>query len=297
MILITGATGYIGRHLVRRLTEQGAQVRCLVRDTNRAARLLPGAQVELVQGDTTQAQTLTRAVSGVETIVHAAFITADHKETPGQSYAATNVQGTTSLVRAAEEAGVARLIEMSGLGTRPDTPGSYMQGRYLAEQAVRTSRLAWTLIQPSVLFGPDAPFFKGLCGLIRTCPVVPLIGGGRVLFQPIHVEDVVSVVLHVLATPRDGQTFPIGGPACYSFAQIVAALVHAMQRRRLMLPVPLPLVGMGAAVLEAVLPRPPLTGAALALFSSDNVTEPDSVERPFAFVPRSFERFLHEQQW
>jgi NADH dehydrogenase len=297
MILITGATGYIGRHLVRRLSEQSCRPRCLVRDVGRAEQLFAAEQVELVEGDTTRPETLAGAVRGVDTIIHAAFLTADRKETPANRYLATNVKGTTSLVRAAAEAGVERFIEMSGLGTRPDTPGSYMQGRYLAEEVVKESPLAWTLIQPSILFGQDAPFLKGLCGLIRTSPVVPLIGGGTCLFQPISVEDVVSVVLYVLANPQHSnqQTLTIGGPAYYSFTQIVDALLQAMHKTRLKLPAPLPLVGIGAALMQALLPRPPLTRAALTLFSFNNITDLDSVQRHCGFTPRSFEHFLQEQ--
>jgi NADH dehydrogenase len=297
MILITGSTGYIGRHLARRLVEQSERPRCLVRDPGKAARLLPGQGVEIVQGDTTQPETLSGAVKGVDAIVHAAFITADRKETPGNRYTATNVQGTSNLIRAAEEAGVKRVIEMSGLGTRPDRPGSYMEGRYLAEKLLKESKLDWTIIQPSVLFGKDAPFLKGLVDLIQSSPVVPLIGGGKVMFQPIYVEDVVSVVLRVLAEPERSsrRTYTIGGPEYYSFTEIIDALLHAMHKARLKLPAPRPLVGVGAAVMQAVLPKPPLTKAAMTLFSFDNTTDLNSVERNFGFAPYSFRRFLEEQ--
>ena len=114
---------------------------------------------------------------------------------------------------------------MSGLGKKPDKPGSYMQGRYLAEKMLKESGLNWTIIQPSVLFGKDAPFIKGLNGLIRTAPVVPLIGGGNIMFQPIHVEDVVTVVIKVLEDPlrTPGKTNTIGGPEYYSFTQTIDA--------------------------------------------------------------------------
>lgn len=298
MILIAGSTGYIGRHLVRRLVEQGERPRCLVRDAQRAARLLPGEQIEIVQGDTTQPETLDEALRGIETIVHAAFITADRKEAPGNRYNVTNVQGTTHLVRVAEAAGVRRMIEISGLGTRQDKPGSYMQGRYLAEQLLKESSLDWTIIQPSVLFGENAPFIKGLADLIRTSPVVPLIGGGKILFQPIYVEDVVSVIVSVLAEPErySRQTFTIGGPEYYSFTQIIDALLCTMRRRRLKLPAPRPLIRIGAAVMEATLPRPPLTKAAMSLFSFDNITDLNSVERDFGFTPLSFKHFLADQE-
>ncbi|HLH60471.1 MAG TPA: complex I NDUFA9 subunit family protein [Ktedonobacteraceae bacterium] len=296
MILITGATGYIGRHLAARLVEKGERPRCLVRDTRRAARILPGDKVEFVQGDTTNPASLEAAVRGIDTIVHAAFITADHKQTSGNQYEATNVQGTANLIRAAKAASVKRMIEISGLGTKPDKPGSYMQGRYLAEKMLKESGLDWTIIQPSVLFGKDAPFIKGLADLIRTSPVVPLIGGGKVMFQPIYVEDVVTVIIKVLEDPMrtNGKTYTIGGPAYYSFTQIIDALMHAMHKTRIKTPAPTSLVGLGAAVMELVLPKPPLTKAAMTLFSFDNTTDLHAVEREFGFAPMSFTRYLDQ---
>src|SRR5437764_7420665 len=240
MILITGPTGYIGRHLVARLVQQGERPRCLVRDPKRAATILPAGSVEFVQGDTTQPATLEAAVRDVDTIVHSAFITADHKQSPGNHYETTNVEGTANLSKAARAAGVKRIIEISGLGTKPDRPGSYMQGRYLAEQMIKESGMTWTIIQPSVLFGKDAPFIKGLTDLIRTSPVVPLIGGGKIMFQPIYVEDVVSVIVDVLNEPERtaNKTFTIGGPEYYSFTGIVTMLSHAMHKKRIMDPAP-----------------------------------------------------------
>jgi NADH dehydrogenase len=294
MILITGATGYIGRHLVSRLVDQGP--RCLVRNTSRAESILPADKVELVEGDTTQPASLEAAVQGVDTIVHAAFITADQKQSAGNSYEKTNVQGTSNLIKAAKNAGVKRIIEIGGLGTKPDKPGSYMQGRYLAEKMLRDSGLGWTIIQPSVLFGKNAPFIKGLSGLISSAPVVPLIGGGKVLFQPIYVEDVVTVIIKTLEDPMGttGKTFTIGGPDYYSFTQVIDELLRAMRKTRIKAPAPTALVGVGAAVMEAVLPKPPLTKAAMTLFSFNNITDLNSVERDFGFSPVSFTMYLRE---
>jgi uncharacterized protein YbjT (DUF2867 family) len=296
MILITGATGYIGRHLVARLVAQGERPRCLVREMNRAKRILPTDKVELVQGATTSPASLDAAVQGVDTIVHAAFLTADRKQSTGNEYEKTNVQGTTHLIQAAKKAGVKRVVEIGGLGTRPDKPGSYMQGRYLAEKMLKESGLDWTIIQPSVLFGKNAPFIKGLVDLIRTSPVVPLIGGGKIMFQPIYVEDVVTVIIKVLEDPVStaNKTYTIGGPAYYSFTQIIDALLQATHKQRIKVPAPTSLVGVGAAVMEAVLPKPPLTKAAMALFTFDNTTDLLSVERDFGFTPLSFTTYLKE---
>jgi uncharacterized protein YbjT (DUF2867 family) len=296
MILITGATGYIGRHLVARMVAQGERPRILVRDVKRAAEILPADKVELVQGDTLDPKALKGAVQGVDTIVHAAFITADHKESAGNHYEDTNVRGTGNLIRAAKEAGVKRIVEISGLGTKQDKPGSYMQGRYLAEQMLKDSGLDWTIIQPSVLFGKDAPFIKGLTDLIRTAPVVPLIGGGKTMFQPIYVEDVVTVIMKVLEDPArtNGKIYTIGGPEYYSFSQVIDVLLNTMHASRIKAPAPAALVGIGAAVMEAVLPKPPLTKAAMTLFSFDNTTDKRGVERDFGFVPVSFREYMQK---
>jgi NADH dehydrogenase len=235
-------------------------------------------------------------MQGIETVVHAAFMTADLKQSAVNHYEETNVQGTKNVIQAAKEAGVRRIIEISGLGTRPDKPGTYMEGRFLAEKMLKESGLDWTIIQPSVLFGKDAPFIKGLADLIRTTPVVPLIGGGKTLFQPIYVEDVVTIIMYVLEEPErtKNKTYTIGGPAYISFTQVIDVLLQTMQKSRLKAPTPTALVGVGAAMMEAVLPKPPLTKAAMTLFTFDNTTDLNSVERDFGFTPMSFTKYLQE---
>lgn len=294
MALITGATGYIGRHLVRRLVEQGERPRCLVRNIQRARAVLPVDKVEIVQGATTNLTSLEPAVRDIDTIVHAAFITADRKQAQGNHYEETNVQGTANLIRAAKAAGVKRIIEISGLGTKPDKPGSYLQGRYQAEKMLIDSGLDWTIIRPSVLFGKDASFVKGLADLVRTAPVLPLIGGGTIMFQPIWVEDVVSVIVQVLQDParHTKKIYTIGGPEYYTLSQIYDVLLKSMHKNRLKVYAPTPLVGLGAAALEIVLPKPPLTKAAMTLFSFDNITDINSVKRDFDFAPTSFSTYM-----
>lgn len=296
MILITGATGYIGQHLVSRLVAQGERPRCLVRDVKKAASTLPADKVELVQGATTQPATLDAALQGIETVVHTAFMTADKKETPSDHYEETNVGGTSNLILAAKAAGVQRMIELSGLGTKPDKPGSYMQGRYLSEKMLMESGLSWTIIRPSVLFGKNASFTKGLVDLIHTSPILPLIGGGTTMFQPIYVEDVITVIVKVLEDPTrtNGKIYTIGGPEYYSFTQIFNELLKALHTNRLKVYAPTPLVGIGAAVMEAVLPKPPLTKAAMTLFSFNNTTDLNGIERDFGFKPTSFHTYLQE---
>lgn len=296
MILVTGGDGFSGSRVVARLVAEGDHPRALVRNDARARQKLPARGVEIVTGDTTRPESLVPALAGVETVIHAAFITAERKQGPDVNYYATNVEGTANLVAAAKRAGVQRVVVLSGLGTKPGPPGSYMQGRYLAEEAVRQSGLAWSILGPSVQFGAGSAFFKGLTDLIRHVPIVPMIGSGRTHFQPIYVEDTVTCLLKMVREPRpyDGQRIEVGGPEIYTYAQILDMLMQTMGTRKLKVPGPIPLVYIGAGIMQAVLPRPPITVAALGLFGFENTTDLDATPRFFGFTPASLRTYLAE---
>lgn len=296
MILVTGGDGFSGSRIIARLVAEGERPRALVRNETAARKKLPAQGVEIRIGDTTRPDTLDPALAGVDTVIHTAFITAERKQGPGVNYYATNVEGTANLVAAARRAGVQRIVVLSGLGTRPGKPGSYMQGRYLAEEEVRNSGLAWSILGPSIQFGPGSAFFKGLADLIRQAPVVPMIGSGRRHFQPIYVEDTVSCLLKMAREPQryDGQRIEVGGPEIYTYAQILDMLMRTLGKRKLKVPGPIPFVYIGAGVLEAVLPKPPITVAALGLFGFENTTALDATERQFGFTPASLRSYLAE---
>ena len=294
MILVAGADGFVARRVVSRLVESGESVRAMVRNVPRATKVLPTQGVELVVGDTTRPETLASAMTGVDAAVHGAFIVAIRKEGPGVNYYQTNVVGTKNLVEAARNAGVRRICVLGGLGTKPSSTDPYLQGRYEADETVKNSGLAWSIIGPSVQFGDGASFIGGLANLIRQAPVVPMIGDGRRLFQPIWVEDVATCVVKMIREPEryDGQYIEVGGPDVYTYAQILDLLMRRMGTRKPKVPGPVPLARVGAGLLELVLKQPPITRAAVGLFDFDNVTALDSVSRNFGFVPQAFASYL-----
>jgi uncharacterized protein YbjT (DUF2867 family) len=294
MILVTGADGFVASHVVRQLVENGESPRVLVRNVARARSLLPESSVTIVVGDTTRPDTLEAALSGIDTIIHGAFVVAIRKQGPENHYYETNVVGTKNLLHAAKSAGAQRICVLGGLGTKPSTTDSYMQGRYEADEAVKNSGLAWSILGPSVQFGEHAAFFAGLADLIRHAPVVPMIGNGRRLFQPIWVEDVARCVVRMVKEPEryNGRYIEVGGPVVYTYAQILDMLMQRIGQRKPKVPGPIPLVRFGAAMMETFLKHPPITRAAVGLFDFDNVTTLDSVVSNFDFTPLNFETYL-----
>ena len=281
MIAVVGATGFVGRHVVARLVASKTPIRAVSRTLGPR-----NAAVSAVAADLLDPSSLAVALTGVETIVHCAAVTADKKEAYRSQYHDVNAKGTRNLVDAAREAGVRRIVLLNGLGTRPGSAGSYMRTRWEMAEALRGSGLSWTALQPSILFGDSAPFPAAIARLARQFPVMPVLGGGRKL-QPLWIEDLVTCLVQSVKDPRkDSQTIDLGGPEQMTFAEIDDLILATIKLRRLKLPLPVPMARVAAGVMS-VLPNPPLVPATLELFDFDNTTNLDAVSRNFGFEPRS----------
>ncbi|MQL53006.1 NAD(P)H-binding protein [Desulfofundulus thermobenzoicus] len=292
MILVTGATGLVGRHMVPALLEAGYRVRCMVRDGQRARSTLGGGP-EFVPANVTDPPSLLEACRGVETVIH---LVAVIREKGATTFDRINVQGTRHVVDAAERAGCRRFIHLSALGVREDPAYRYVYSKWLGEQAVRSSRLAWTIFRPSVLYGRGFGFFDRMAQSLKLFPppFAPVPAASS-RFQPLAADDLARCVVLALANPDTaGKTFELGGPEHLTYGQMLDIWLAAMGRRRIKLPVPLPLMRLAVPVMERLLPDPPVTSVELRQMELDNTTDPDAVEKYFGFQPRTLARGLAE---
>lgn len=285
-VLVTGASGFVGQRVVRALREDGRPVRAMVR---RPTLYNPGDPgVEVVQGDLTDRESLRRACEGAAAVVSAAAVTGTHKPPEG-GYDRVNEQGIADLARAATTAGVGRIIHFGGIDRAGDRPGPYLAGRRRGEEALRRAGVPWTILQPSVQFGPGSEFVQAMAGLLRA-PVVPVPGDGSVRIQLVHEDDVARCTVASLdGDHRLGRTVEIGGPDALTYDEILDVIGASLGKRRVRkLHAPLSLSRFGTRLLQ-VLPSPPATPAAMELLAQDNVAlSLDVVEREFGFRPRSF---------
>ena len=221
---------------------------------------------------------------------------ANIKQSKRCDYRRSNDEGTANLVAAARKAGARHFIHLGGLNTVPGKPGSYTRTRFDAEQHVRTGGIPYSILQPSILFGDGSAFFTALAGLARRSPVVPVPGSGTMKFQPIWVEDVVTCLTRLLAEDGRDETVQVGGPAQYTYDQLLDLIFSRLGKRRLKLHMPLPLMRVATAAMQIVLPKPPVTTATLELFDSktDNTTALDAVQARFGFLPRALEQGLKD---
>jgi uncharacterized protein YbjT (DUF2867 family) len=268
-ITVFGGTGFIGRHLVALLLQSGAAVRLAARHPGLVKRAAePAIAPEIVQGDILDDVSVGAAITGADAVVNLVGILT---ETATQSYRAIHVEGARRIALAAQNHGLMRVIHMSALGASPTSPAISDRTKAEGEEAVRAAFPQATIVRPSLTYGEDDHFFSRFAALIRSSPVLPLIGGGTTKFQPVFVGDMAAGLLELLR-PSDttGRTYEFAGPQVYSFKALLELLLTALNRQRILLPIPFALAEIQAGLLE-LLPNPPLTRDQVRLLKTDKV--------------------------
>jgi len=266
VILVTGASGFVGRHVTRELAAGGASVRALVRSARGAAGL-QGIDCELVRGDVTDPASLRAAARGVRTIVHLVAIIEGSPATFERVMAA----GTGNLVEAAREGGVRRLVLMSALGTGQGATVPYFRAKWAAEQAVASSGVDHVVLRPSFVFGADGGALPRFMRIARLAPVTPVLGPGTQRVQPIWIDDLVRAVRLALETDVTGAPIELGGPDAVTWNDFWMRLKTALGTRRPAVNLPFWLARGPAALLEK-LPDAPLTRDQLRMLEGpDNI--------------------------
>lgn len=238
MLLLTGATGTIGRAVLRRLIAGGTPVRCLVRDPRRLGP--ERVRVQIALGDLGDPLSFRHALRGVDNVVHLASVIRDQ---PGGSIEELAGVATWRLVQAAERAGVRRFVFFSTLGASPRSPARVMRAKAVAERAVVQSSLEHTVFAPSIVYSPSDPYLN-LLARLAWLPVMPIPGSGEAAFQPIWAEDVADCVLAALpggpvAQASVGARYELAGPETLTHRQLVETALLSFHRRRRILRVPL----------------------------------------------------------
>jgi uncharacterized protein YbjT (DUF2867 family) len=268
-ITVFGGTGFIGRHLVTLLLRSGATVRVAVRHPNLVQVATESAQVpELIQADVLDDIAIGDAIAGADAVINLVGILT---ETARQTYRAIHVEGARRVALAAHRHGVTRVIHISALGASPTSPAISDQTKAEGERAVLAVFPQATIVRPSLVFGEDDHFFTRFAAMIRSSPVLPLIGGGTTKFQPVFVGDIATGLLELLKRSETaGKTYEFGGTRIYSFKVLLELLLNALNRQRVLIPISYALAEMQAGLLE-LLPNPPLTRDQVRPLKTDKV--------------------------
>jgi uncharacterized protein YbjT (DUF2867 family) len=277
LIVIFGGSGFIGRHLVKALAKRGKRVRVAMRRPHlgHELRVLGDVgQVQLVQANVRYPESVARALDGASAAVNLVGLLF---EKGSQKFGAVQAEGARTIAEAAKAAGISRFVHVSAIGADEKSRSAYGRTKAQAEQAVRAALPTASILRPSIVFGPEDGFFNRFADMAKFAPALPLIGGGRTRFQPVYVQDVAEAIANALDRPdAQGRTFELGGPATYSFKQLLQFILTTIERPRGLVPLPFGVAGTMGAFADAAFrlypfAGPPLTGDQVEMLKTDNV--------------------------
>ncbi|XKE46554.1 complex I NDUFA9 subunit family protein [Halomonas organivorans] len=288
-VTVFGGTGFLGATLVRELVEAGRPVRLVARRPARPAWAEDADPLELVAADIRRDDEVARALEGAGAVVNSVSL---YVQTRRLSFETIHVEGAGRLARLAREAGITRLVQISGIGADSGSPSAYVRARARGESAVLEALPKAIIVRPSVLFGPHDAFLGTLARLTRL-PAIPLFGHGETLLQPVHVVDVARALVHLTTgTAPRRRLFELGGGDVLRYREILELVMAQLHRDRPLVPVPF-LAWRALALLASPLPSPPLTRDQVILMEHDNrVGEGVGTFADLGLTPRSLREGL-----
>lgn len=278
LVTVFGGSGFVGTQVVRALAKRGWRVRVAVRKPALAYELRMAGdvgQIQIVRCDITDKAAVTEALNGADAVVNLVGILF---ETGGRKFEALHVEGAVNVAEAAKAADVKHLVHMSALGADVNGKAEYARTKGRAEAAVRAVFPGAVVIRPSVIFGSDDAFLNKFAAMATFSPALPLIGGGVTRFQPVYVGDVAEAIARATVAPEAvGKTFELGGPAVWTFKDLLKFILRETKRNRFLIPLPFfaaRMIGSLAQIPAAIGLTPALTKDQVLLLESDNVVSP-----------------------
>ena len=273
-VVIFGASGFIGRYVVRDLARGGAVIAACARHASSAGFLRPMGdvgQIAPLSANLGDERALAAVVAGADAVVNLVGIL---YERGAQRFELAHHRGPGLLADLAKGAGVKRFVHVSALAADANSSSDYARSKAEGEEAVRAAFPSATILRPSLVFGPEDDFFNRFAAMARVSPALPLIGGGATKFQPVYVGDIAAAVATALSRDdTDGKTYALAGPATFTMRQLFELILRVTGRKRLLMSIPFGLASLEALFLEW-LPRPLLTRDQVRQLRHDSVAAP-----------------------
>ena len=271
LITIIGASGFVGRHIVRALAKRGYRIRAASRRPDLASHLQPlgtPGQIMPVQANVRYPDSLAAVSDGASVVIN---LTGVLYGSGAQSFDAIHVFGAEASARAARAAGARLFIQMSANGANANSASEYARSKAEGEVRARSQFPAAVILRPSIIFGPEDDFFNRFAAMARFAPALPLVGGGVTRFQPVFVGDVAEAVARLVdGAAADSRVYEFGGPEIFTFRELLEFILATIGRKRLLVPLPWTVARLMSIVL-GLLPKPLLTSDQVELLKSDNV--------------------------
>jgi uncharacterized protein YbjT (DUF2867 family) len=280
---VFGGTGFVGRRVVRNLRESGTKVRIVSR--HRGVSRDDG--IEQITADARDQRSVEAAVAGADSVVNAISLYVEHGS---DTFHSVHVETAANIARVARQAGIRRVVHVSGIGAKTTSPSPYIRSRGEGEAAVQTAFPGAVIVRPAVMFAPDDAFLTTILRLLRSLPAYPIFGDGRTRLQPVHVDDVSAAITQILRqSQKPYPVYELAGSRVYSYEELLRTIARIAGLRPVLIRMPFALWGALAGVAE-MLPQAPLTRNQVELMQIDTTaSERLPGFRALGISPRSLE--------
>ena len=294
-VFLTGATGFVGKHMLERLLVEGYAVRAALRGLpGQKARLVAHTQhlgrkddFQWVHGDTVEGTRLDEGMQGCDAVIHLVGIIV---EKGTNTFERVHHLGTRNVVEAAKRTGVKRFVQMSALGVRSDGVAQYQTTKWKGEEEVRQSGIPFCILRPSLIFGEGDGFVTQMMATMRSAPLFrPVPGDGKPKFRPVAVQDVTTCFARALTyEAATNQTVDLGGADELTLNEVLAEIARCAGVRKPAVHIPMPLMFAGAKAAQKLLKNPPVTMDQLSMLREGSTCDIEPMKRIFGLNPRGF---------
>ena len=278
IIAIFGAGGFLGKHLMRQLTKLDYRVKVATRNPYLKGYLKPlgnPGQIELFKTNIFNEDDVREVLKGCEFAINLVGIL---HETKKQKFNQIHSQFPLMLSNLCTEHDIKKLVHVSALGIKEKHDSKYMQSKFKGEQNIKENFKSSIILRPSIVFGPEDKFFNTFASLAQFSPILPLVGGGKTKFSPIYVGDVAKAIVKSLELNNsEPKIFELGGPANYSFRELMEILLIEIKKKRFLVPVPFGFAKLQSYFLQ-MMPNPLLTPDQVELLKHNNIVSGDYPE-------------------
>jgi NADH dehydrogenase len=289
--LVTGGTGFIGKALVRHLTEAGLSVRLLIRPSKKSPDLPRGVPVEVAVSNLTDTRNIRSAMMNVDIVYHLAGV--EWQGAHG-SLMDVDILGTQTVSQVAAEIGVKRFFYISHLGADRASAYPVLKAKAIAEENIRRSGVSHTIIRSALVYGLNDHFTSGLARILNAFPYFFLVPEeGNTLLQPIWVEDLVTCMVWSLDNDLTiNQTYSVGGPEYLTFNHIVQSVMEQINLQRRIVHMSPPYLRAMTVLFESMFPGLPVSVYWLDYLATNRTCNLDVMSRVFNILPSRFDHTL-----